>query len=299
MHDETIEVHETDEEAVVDKQARVVEEVVVRKDAQERTETVQDTVRRTHVDVDEVAGQTTTSGTARTVGATDGRAPWTSTRRARPRTKAPSSAAHRSSATRWSARRAPISTVMAMSGDAIRATTCSTTGTSLVGKEELPCLTNSANCLDRTPTRQQDYGEFVDRFGRDPSSIDDREAARRYREMMAQSRDDDEDDFGDDEVFGQLSSADRRALAQQYRDATSDPQRPYQGFPQDLDLERAADPRALGRMTRRAAREDPDLLEQLVGQNSPLSGTAGKLALAGGAAFLASRFLGRSQARGS
>ena len=148
-------------------------------------------------------------------------------------------------------------------------------------------------------TRQQDYGDFVDRFGRDPSSIDDREAARRYREMMAQSRDDDEDDFGDDAVFGQLSSADRRALAQQYRDATSDPQRPYQGFPQDLDLDRASDPRALGRMTRRAAREDPDLLEQLVGQNSPLSGTAGKLALAGGAAFLASRFLGRRQERAS
>jgi len=63
MHDETIEVHETDEEAIVDKQARVVEEVVVRKDAQERTETVQDTVRRTQVDVDEVAGQTTASTT--------------------------------------------------------------------------------------------------------------------------------------------------------------------------------------------------------------------------------------------
>jgi uncharacterized protein (TIGR02271 family) len=72
MHDETIEVTETDEEAVVDKQARVVEEIVVHKDAQERTETVQDTVRRTQVDVDEVAGQTTTSGTARTVGAITG-----------------------------------------------------------------------------------------------------------------------------------------------------------------------------------------------------------------------------------
>ena len=72
MHDDTIEVHETDEEAVVDKQARVVEDVVVRKDAQERTETIQDSVRRTQVDVDEVAGQTTTSGTARSVGSPTG-----------------------------------------------------------------------------------------------------------------------------------------------------------------------------------------------------------------------------------
>jgi len=59
----TFEVRETDEEAVVDKQARVVEEVVVKKDVAERTETVQDTVRRTDVDIQDVAGQTTTGGT--------------------------------------------------------------------------------------------------------------------------------------------------------------------------------------------------------------------------------------------
>ena len=45
---------ETSEEAVVSKQARVVEEVVVRKDAQERTETVRDTVRRTDVEVEKL-----------------------------------------------------------------------------------------------------------------------------------------------------------------------------------------------------------------------------------------------------
>jgi len=58
---DVIEVLEHDEEAVVDKQARVVEEVVVRKDAQQRTETVQDTVRRTDVNVEQVAGTTRTS----------------------------------------------------------------------------------------------------------------------------------------------------------------------------------------------------------------------------------------------
>ena len=50
----TIEVTEKSEEAVVSKQARVVEEVVVNKEVGERTETVQDTVRRTDVDVQEV-----------------------------------------------------------------------------------------------------------------------------------------------------------------------------------------------------------------------------------------------------
>lgn len=49
----TIEVTATREEPVVSKQARVVEEVAVRKNAQERTETVRDTVRRTDVSVEQ------------------------------------------------------------------------------------------------------------------------------------------------------------------------------------------------------------------------------------------------------
>ena len=53
----TIEVRETSEEAVVEKTARVVEEVVVGKEVQERTETVSDTVRRKDVEVERVEGQ--------------------------------------------------------------------------------------------------------------------------------------------------------------------------------------------------------------------------------------------------
>jgi uncharacterized protein (TIGR02271 family) len=48
----TIEVTETDEEAVVSKRARVVEEVVISKAVTERTETVRDTARRTEVEVE-------------------------------------------------------------------------------------------------------------------------------------------------------------------------------------------------------------------------------------------------------
>jgi uncharacterized protein (TIGR02271 family) len=51
--DETIEFTETDEEAVVSKDARVVEEVVIGKTAEQRTETVRDTVRRADVEVEE------------------------------------------------------------------------------------------------------------------------------------------------------------------------------------------------------------------------------------------------------
>jgi len=57
LRDQTIEVTETAEEPVVSKSARVVEEVVVGKDVNERSETVRDTVRRTKVDVEPIAGQ--------------------------------------------------------------------------------------------------------------------------------------------------------------------------------------------------------------------------------------------------
>ncbi len=59
----TIEVTESAEQAVVSKEARVVEEVVVHKQAEEHVETVRDTVRRTDVDVEQVPGQTRTTGT--------------------------------------------------------------------------------------------------------------------------------------------------------------------------------------------------------------------------------------------
>lgn len=52
----TLEFSEMAEEAVVDKQARVVEEVVVKKDAREHQQKVRDTVRRTDVDVERIDG---------------------------------------------------------------------------------------------------------------------------------------------------------------------------------------------------------------------------------------------------
>ena len=48
-----VEVHETEEVPVVEKTARVVEEVAIRKEVTERTETVRDTIRREDVEVTE------------------------------------------------------------------------------------------------------------------------------------------------------------------------------------------------------------------------------------------------------
>lgn len=70
LFDQSFEVREHDEEAVVSKEARLVEEVVINKDVEQRTETIQDTVRRTDVDVEQVPGQKRTSGTTTVSGMT-------------------------------------------------------------------------------------------------------------------------------------------------------------------------------------------------------------------------------------
>jgi uncharacterized protein (TIGR02271 family) len=54
LRDREIEVIATAEEAVVEKKAKVVEEVVVKKDIDTRTETVRETVRRTDVEVERI-----------------------------------------------------------------------------------------------------------------------------------------------------------------------------------------------------------------------------------------------------
>jgi uncharacterized protein (TIGR02271 family) len=57
----SLEARTTAEEAIVDKEARVVEEVVVGKEASHRTETISDSVRRTDVDVEESTNDTPAS----------------------------------------------------------------------------------------------------------------------------------------------------------------------------------------------------------------------------------------------
>jgi hypothetical protein len=146
------------------------------------------------------------------------------------------------------------------------------------------------------PQAQQDYSDFVQRYQNDPNSISDEEAARRYREMIRQAPPDLTDqahDYG----FGQLPQQDRRALADRYRDATRDPNRPFDGYNYS-DPNDAADPRNLGRMSRQAHEQDPDLFDKVLGKDSPLNSTLGRAALAGAAAFVASRVLSGQTGQG-
>lgn len=62
--DQSIEATESAEQAVVSKDVRVKEELRLRKDSEDRTETVSDSVRRTEVEVEDDRGTTTRKGGA-------------------------------------------------------------------------------------------------------------------------------------------------------------------------------------------------------------------------------------------
>ena len=62
FRERTIEAEERAEEAVVAKEARVKEELVLKKDVNQRTETVSDKVRRTEVEVEDERANANRSG---------------------------------------------------------------------------------------------------------------------------------------------------------------------------------------------------------------------------------------------
>jgi uncharacterized protein (TIGR02271 family) len=82
FREDVIEIEETAEEVVVAKEARVVEEVVVNKDVDERVEDVRDRVRRTEIDVERTQGGTERAGASQGDDA-DFRRHWTETGRPR------------------------------------------------------------------------------------------------------------------------------------------------------------------------------------------------------------------------
>ena len=66
FRERTIEAEERAEEAVVSKEARVKEELVLKKGVEHRTETVSDKVRKTEVEVEDERGQALRSGERKT-----------------------------------------------------------------------------------------------------------------------------------------------------------------------------------------------------------------------------------------
>ncbi len=150
-----------------------------------------------------------------------------------------------------------------------------------------------ANFFGQDATRQQAYQDFAQRYEQDPTQLSGAEIQQHYGQL-ADCLDERDMDQAHERAFGQLSEQERRELAQEFQYATRDPSRPFQGYAGGTDYNRMAQPRQLGRMTRIAAQQDPELLARLVGSDSPLTSTGARLAIAAVAATLASRYLSKS-----
>jgi len=93
-----------------------------------------------------------------------------------------------------------------------------------------------------------------------------------------------------EQAFGQLPMQQRQQVVQQFQQAANDPQQPFSygfsGGPQDYD------PQTMGRMMAQAQRQQPDLLQQVLGPGGALSNPMARAALAGAVALAAQRMMG-------
>lgn len=144
-------------------------------------------------------------------------------------------------------------------------------------------------------TRQEDVQQFDDRYnsGRH-QDLDNREVQQRYRQTLRNAPPEVIEDAHAD-AFEQLNPQQRRELAARLRQQASQLDDAY-ADPYDQDQDDDDDPRKLARMARQAEQRNPNILDQLFGnEQGPLSNPMVKMALAGAAAMAARRFLSGQQ----
>src|SRR3712207_4527345 len=112
--------------------------------------------------------------------------------------------------------------------------------------------------------RRKEYEDYVQRYDQgDPwDGISDDEAVSRHDEVQQHLSDDDYE-LSAAEAYERLRPEQRRELARMLR--TQGRERGVDLGEDDFDDDREVDPRRLARMTRKARKQKPDLMGQLLG----------------------------------
>jgi len=100
-----------------------------------------------------------------------------------------------------------------------------------------------------------------------------------------------------EEAFSRLPMDQRQQIVDQFRQAHNDPQQPFQ-FPGFSNSAQDYAPAQMGQMFGQAQRQQPDLLQQMLGSGGALSNPLAKMAMAGVAAMAAQRLMGGNQGGG-
>jgi hypothetical protein len=120
--------------------------------------------------------------------------------------------------------------------------------------------------------------------------IDDADVLDRYQRTL-QHAPPDVVAAAHEEAFNRLPPEERQRIVEQLRRANDDPRQPYRydgftGGAQDYD------PRRMGDMFGQAQRQQPDLLQQVLGPGGAMSNPLAKMAMAGVAAAVAGKLMG-------
>ena len=157
-------------------------------------------------------------------------------------------------------------------------------------------MSNLMNMLQSGGPRRQEYEDFVQRYdqGEPWDGITDDEAYSRHDEIQQHLSDDDYE-LSAAEAFERLRPDQRRELARMLRSRGRERGVDF-GDDDSDDESMYEDPRRLARMTRKARKQKPDMLGQLLGGGGGGGGGGGmmgnplaKAALAGVAAMAAKR----------
>ena len=100
-----------------------------------------------------------------------------------------------------------------------------------------------------------------------------------------------------EEAFARVPLDQRQQIVDQFRQAHNDPQQPFQ-YPGFTNSAQDYDPRQMGQMFGQAQRQQPDLLQGMLGSGGALSNPLAKMAMAGVAAMAAQRLMGGQQSGG-
>ncbi len=121
-------------------------------------------------------------------------------------------------------------------------------------------------------------------------AMDDNEVYDRYQrtvqhappEMVAQAH---------EEAFNRLPAQEQQRIIDQFRRANDDSNQPFQ-YPGFNQSQGQMGPRDMGNMVQQAQRQQPDLLQQIMGPGGAMSNPMAKMAMAGVAAMVAGKLMG-------
>ena len=146
--------------------------------------------------------------------------------------------------------------------------------------------------FEQQTERVQTYRAFTERYEQDPTHLTSEDVIQHYS-GLAQCLTEQAMDGAHEQAFAGMQEQDRRGLAREYQYAGRDPTRPFEGYPRGTDFHQMMQPRRLGRMTRAAVLQDGELIDELLGPDSPLGGSGAKEAMAATTVVLVARFVGK------